>query len=76
MHQKRFLDQKWESGVQADNHEQVTSADSTDVAYIITSGTTGTPKVVAVTYGSLNLYLESMSEALDIGHDDVYLKAG
>lgn len=44
----------------------------TDIAYVMfTSGTTGVPKAVAVTFRSLNLYLAQMHEALDMRPVDV-----
>jgi amino acid adenylation domain-containing protein len=68
------LDRRWEDHVEETYVEENLEIKNSDIAYIMfTSGTTDKPKAVAITRGSLNSYLRSMTETLYISEDDVYL---
>lgn len=68
------LDRRWEDQIEEPYTEERLEIKNSDIAYIMfTSGTTDKPKAVAITRGSLNSYLRSMTETLHINEDDVYL---
>lgn len=67
----RLIDYKQSS---AGTHPLPFFANDQEAAYVIfTSGSTGTPKGVEISFANLDFYLETLSGALGISDEDIYL---